>query len=68
MPKKKATVQDLLEKARRTKTITLGGDTGPAISFQALGFEEPPEKFILLASAEGRSSGSKPAALIDGLR
>lgn len=40
MPKKKATVQDLLEKARRTKTITLGGDTGPAISFQALGAQE----------------------------
>lgn len=40
MPKKKATVQDLLEKARRTKTITLGGDTGPTISFQALGAQE----------------------------
>ncbi len=39
MPKK-ATLQDLLEKSRRSKTIRLGGDTGPGIRFQALGSKE----------------------------
>jgi len=40
MPKKTATLKDLLEKSRRSKVIHLGGDAGPGITFQALGSKE----------------------------